>query len=370
MPNYLQMGYYETGTASIEQGQKVVTGQGTAWSQIVRRGDDFGKHVGRPIPIASVDSDTQITLAYPWPGPTQTAAPYRVTFTPYELNYRQAYPEIDRLLTTGNVSALAGLVGAANKVPMFTGPGAMDLTTLGTASGSDVTTSPKDETAGRLLKVGDNINFYGLRDFGAYHPPSANRNIDTVPVGDVGLYSTSNPGTFPPGKTFFWIETQRTYANAAKFQRASSYDGSGSGEPEWWLRVASGDGTYGPWRSLIPLRGSNANGEYVRFADGTQICWFNNATFTQGGSDFATYTWTLPAPFSGSQIAASATLHIGSASYTGAITRNSVGQLFRSTESSITTVSSYGFWKVHGAPNWNSGDTISKVQISATGRWF
>ncbi len=127
MPNYLQMGYYETGTASIEQGQTVVTGQGTAWSQIVRPADDFGKHVGRPIPIASVDSDTQITLAFPWPGPTQVAAPYRVTFTPYHVAYRQMLQQIMQLLSSGNVSALAGLIGAANRIPMFTGPGALDL---------------------------------------------------------------------------------------------------------------------------------------------------------------------------------------------------------------------------------------------------
>ncbi|MBN7763406.1 hypothetical protein JYP52_19870 [Nitratireductor aquibiodomus] len=125
-----EQGYYETGTASITQGQTVVTGQGTAWSQIVRPADDFGKHVGMPIPIASVDSDTQITLAYPWPGPTQAAAPYRVTFTPYHVAYRQALQEIGRLLSSGNVLALAGLVGGADTLPFFDGTGTMDQTGL------------------------------------------------------------------------------------------------------------------------------------------------------------------------------------------------------------------------------------------------
>lgn len=125
--NLYEQGYYETGSASVTQGQTVVTGQGTAWSQIVRPADDFGKHVGMPVPIASVDSDTQITLAFPWPGPTQAAAPYRVSFTPYYVNYRQALLEIGQLLVSGNVSALASLVGAANRIPMFTGPGALTL---------------------------------------------------------------------------------------------------------------------------------------------------------------------------------------------------------------------------------------------------
>lgn len=129
--NLYEQGYYETGTASVTQGQTVVTGQGTAWLQIVRPADDFGKHVGKPVPIASVDSDTQITLAYPWPGPTQTAEPYRISFTPYHVAYRQALQEIGQLLESGNVSALADLAGAAGTFPIFTGPGAMDLAETG-----------------------------------------------------------------------------------------------------------------------------------------------------------------------------------------------------------------------------------------------
>ncbi|MDV2965097.1 hypothetical protein RZ532_03875 [Nitratireductor aquimarinus] len=124
--NLYEQGYYETGTASVTQGQTVVTGQGTAWSQIVRPADDFGKHVGMPIPIASVDSDTQITLAYPWPGPTQAAAPYRVTFTPYHVAYRQALQEIGQLLSSGNVSALAGLTLEAGRYLRASGSGAFD----------------------------------------------------------------------------------------------------------------------------------------------------------------------------------------------------------------------------------------------------
>lgn len=53
-------------------------------------------------------------------------------------------------------------------------------------------------------------------------------------------------------------------------------------------------------------RGSNANGEYVRFADGTQICSFYAPTVavsstarTEGGISFfyAEYMWSFPANF-------------------------------------------------------------------------
>ncbi|MHA7835574.1 MAG: hypothetical protein ACX94A_13965, partial [Algiphilus sp.] len=166
--NLYEQGYYETGTASVTQGQTVVTGQGTAWLQIVRPADDFGKHVGMPVPIASVDSDTQITLAYPWPGPTQTAEPYRISFTPYHVAYRQALQEIGQLLESGNVSALADLVGAAGTFPIFSGTGTMDLADLsdyagdvvGPASSTDSNVALFDGTGGKLLKDGFSVSAF------------------------------------------------------------------------------------------------------------------------------------------------------------------------------------------------------------------
>lgn len=126
---YYEQGFYQTGTATVAANGTIVTGQGTLWSQIVAPGDDFGKHVGLPIPIKNVISDTQIELAYPWPGPAQTAAPYRITFTPYHVAFRQTMQMVLEILKSGNNSALAGLTGAADMLPIFTGPGAMDIIT-------------------------------------------------------------------------------------------------------------------------------------------------------------------------------------------------------------------------------------------------
>ncbi|MCQ2034462.1 hypothetical protein [Stutzerimonas kunmingensis] len=44
-------------------------------------------------------------------------------------------------------------------------------------------------------------------------------------------------------------------------------------------------------------RGSNANGEYVRFADGTQICMKSDAAMN-GGSVISFLDWLFPAAFS------------------------------------------------------------------------
>ena len=56
----------------------------------------------------------------------------------------------------------------------------------------------------------------------------------------------------------------------------------------------------------IVERGSNSDGEYVRFGDGTQICWINDMgtitddinTATAGGFRNSGRFWDFPVPFS------------------------------------------------------------------------
>ena len=109
-------------------------------------------------------------------------------------------------------------------------------------------------------------------------------------------------------------------------------------------------------------RGSNGNGEYVRFADGTQICttFINNdsaAWTTADGSLFRSglSTWTYPAAFaSGSSPAASGGVEVGS---------RPAGTHFVS-----LTAASVG-WYGWAATSAASG-VSKRVMLSAIGRWF
>lgn len=127
MPLNIDTSYYSTGTATVEADGTTVTGQSTAWLQAVRAGDLFGTHVGDPVRIASVDSNTQLTLAYPWKGPAQTESAYEIQFTPYDTGYQAAVRQLLTTLASGNVEALAELTGEYNALPIFLGPGAMGL---------------------------------------------------------------------------------------------------------------------------------------------------------------------------------------------------------------------------------------------------
>lgn len=123
----IDQSFYNTGTASVENGGTVVTGQGTQWISSIRANDIFGTHKGDGVRILSVESNTSLTLAYPWTGETQATAPYEVQFTPYDTGYYPAVRQLLQTMASGNLESFAALVGEPNRVPIFTGAGTMDL---------------------------------------------------------------------------------------------------------------------------------------------------------------------------------------------------------------------------------------------------
>lgn len=69
---------FSLGTISAENGSAVVTGDGTAWAINGVTGGLFSV-AGMSIPIASVEGDTSLTLAYAWPGSNLSGASYAIS---------------------------------------------------------------------------------------------------------------------------------------------------------------------------------------------------------------------------------------------------------------------------------------------------
>lgn len=104
-------------------------------------------------------------------------------------------------------------------------------------------------------------------------------------------------------------------------------------------------------------RGSNANGDYVRFADGTQIC----TASTGGGSSL--FTWTFPAAFVAAPVVSGQTFNNNTASPVAVL----------NCQVNIPTVSSVAMRKLYTAyPNGTTYfDAVSEnAMVSAIGRWF
>ena len=220
---------YVTGTVSVTAGSPVVTGTGTGWliSGLVAGQFGLDSANGNPIPVLSVDSDTQITLAKPWRGTSATGQAYWITYdtTPGQQTVANAQrlAEYIARLDKPALAALASLIPAADKLPYFGAGGAGALFDFNAAA--------------RALLTGGQL-----------------------PNGQVRNDLT-------PDKAF----------------RRGNILGS----------VAQASGI--PTGAIIE-RGSNANGEYTRLADGTQEC-FVALEVPYATSFDLSKTWTYPAAF-------------------------------------------------------------------------
>ena len=180
---------------------------------------------------------------------------------------------------------------------------------IGTFFTGEVTTSQTDTTAGRLLKVGD----FGLG--AATAPVLADLDSGTIRPG---FYRTDSAtlGVFPPGANLFGHCLVEGYSSGAlkqTFQSIGAAGNTAASNMPWVRRRSDGTGLWTEWsqhygqgniiRTVsqtggVPTggiieRGTNANGDYTRFADGTQTCAFTITTSTSADS-----SWTFPAAFS------------------------------------------------------------------------
>ena len=297
--------------------------------------------------------------------------------------------------TTGLVSLPHGLTVSGPvtlAVPLALGNGGTGATSaaaartnlgLGSAATATVTTSATDTTAGRLLKVGDFSQGIVYRQ--AINPGFASG--DTTPEGIraalgnvdgfyVGASTTSgrevafHTPSYPTG--FGVLRGYCSLAYGTMWQEITSnvvnrtWRRQGLTATTWtpWAEVYSQASVLGtvahsggvPTGALIQ-RGSNANGEFVRFADGTQICTHAvsvsltiDAAF-MGGFRSGVQVWGFPAAF-----AAAPSVHPAARSLTAF-------SAFANTPS--TTVVQYYFTAVTSQTAATRDSTLIAI-----GRWF
>jgi len=240
-----------------------------------------------------------------------------------------------------------------------------------------VTQTATDTTVGRLLKVGD----FGVGADG----PSALANLDdfTTRIGVYKVDGTTVLGTKPATTTTGdAVLVLRPAAN----QQTQIYSNPNNGLT--YIRKSNASTSWGPWRLIyesgnllgtvsqtagaptgaVIERGANANGEYVKFADGTLICTTSGITLVYSTADLINYTWTFPAPcVVGSFPVVSAALSPLTADYAGLARRD----LCAFAQSAGTAGAVVSFTRPSGATRaFIAGDAAANVRLVVTGRWF
>lgn len=109
-------------------------------------------------------------------------------------------------------------------------------------------------------------------------------------------------------------------------------------------------------------RGSNANGDYIKYADGTMVCWMSISVTDQaiesvyaGGVYQGTRTWAFPASFSGVPVVTPGSFRWGSAANWAALAGTPSG----------STATLRGFDMASRAAG-----TAVQISALAVGRWF
>ena len=170
---------------------------------------------------------------------------------------------------------------------------------LGTAASANLTIGRDDTTPGRANKVGD----YGIG------LPLSGRNIAnrTLPIAKVsGVSFDYLTGEGRPANSADGALMTLTYSDQYYFQtyfdwRQGDLHTISKATPttaEVWRKFYNSENALGLVSSGALLEfGSNANGDYARFASGVQICWRTTISPALVNSSNIGATWNFPMPF-------------------------------------------------------------------------
>jgi len=298
--------YYNVGTISVTAGSKAAVGAGTFWSGNVKPGDIIWV-AGVSCRVEAVADNTHLTFARPWPGATAAGTYYEVWIVDDAIGFQQGLKQLLTKLAGGNLDAFAGLVGAPDKMPYFTGSGTIDLAAVTAAARSlldDPTAAEMRKTLG--LGTTDQPQFAMLSSVGAAAVAAVFERTG-APTNSSTEFKTTTGSVFAGYGAAGTFAINGSANLAVSPWLASSADGLDVNGSRVITR-ANAVGTVGqasgvPTGGLIE-RGSNANGDYARFADGAQICTspaiYVGPTTNIAGQIFdngANVAWNFPAAF-------------------------------------------------------------------------
>ncbi|WP_309086377.1 hypothetical protein [Chelativorans sp.] len=313
-------------TITLTAGSTAFTTTGAALQMAaVNTGDTIWVN-GLFLIIGTITGQNAGTLADPCPAGAAGTHPLVIRYQPDGSRLSAFVQDLTTKLASGNVDAFAGLTLAADTLPYGTGAGQMGLTAL-TAAARALLNLQGTAAVNKLpfLDTSGSAALADLTPFARTLLDDANAaamlgtlgampQTRTIPNGNYnqaiesGLYTGAGAGAAnaPPGSVLPYGPLLVQRSTFAITQIVTFAYAAGGAAVEMAMRGSNDSGaTWSPWRMLVETAGTNGNGRYVRFQDGSQLCrhtiTMTPASLVAAGAIFRDVTsmpwWTFPAAF-------------------------------------------------------------------------
>ena len=321
------MSQYLAGTASVTNGSATVTGSGTLWSANVSAADSFTiAGDGVMYDVASVDSDTQVTLSAPYAGTTASGVVYAIGtgFT-----VPDSFPEMSQ----GDIETATIFTRAMRTIQSKFSGIVSDIS----GKADKDTTYTKEESPVDNIFISGAIDINGVVKSGFY---LVSTNSTNNPVGDTALMIVS--GSLTNGENRVYQQITSDTGGPIFYRTKNEVDNF----TEWkqFVDLSGANFTAMPQVGGDPIveSGTNSNGAYTKFADGTMICLrtysiqcnsLGSGSLTNMYRSFP-FNWTFPVSFVGNPVLSS-TAQVSAGGANGFVVSNSGAAITNTSSSDI-----------------------------------
>ncbi|HDY5946853.1 TPA: phage tail protein [Pseudomonas aeruginosa] len=266
------MSWYSAGTVAVTANSPTVTGTGTQFSSNARVGDAFRGPDGRWYEVTNVASSTVISIKPNYQGSTASGQPYAVAPI---LGYDKDLSDQFNLIASQWGATLAGIKPWAVSSTGLQAQADMGISAVGRALNNASTPASALSYLGGVApnQMGWAGNAMNTADLDSLTVSGLYAHGTTVPspVNNAQGYALHMQHANPDFAVQQWYQLNSTTGQYMRIKTAGNWS-------RWMLQYnqvniigqVSFDASSNPNGALFQ-NGSSANGEYVRFADGTQI---------------------------------------------------------------------------------------------------